>query len=179
MLCLAVGCKTKPEDTPPEGEGTYFSIRQFAMDQWHSFKGQPYSMFKIVTINGKSDTTMTNAYYLDWGSILKVFFETDISDKKYFGLYDFSQFEDATTYTNNYYYEAKDPKLFTQKLQISADNEHNKIKTIYIETQKSGGMSTTTKKLYYSPMNVIQIQEFEKTKGGPEKEIKIEYRFQI
>lgn len=173
-------CK-KPAEKPAEAiqpEGSYFSIIQFAKDQWDTYRNQPYSLEKVVTMNGKTDTTYLSALNMDWGSILKVFFDTDISDKKYLDRYNFSLFEDDATLTRNFYYEAKEQDLFTRKLQIAADEETNKIRSIYIETSKNGTLNDLNQKLYYVPQKLIQIQEFEKSKTGPDKDIRIEYRFQ-
>lgn len=173
-------CK-KPAEEPVaanEPEGTYFSIIQFAKDQWDTFYGQPYSLQKIVTMNGKVDTSYVSALDMDWSSVLKIFFETDISDKKYLDRYNFSLFEDDATLTRNFYYEAKEKDLFTRKLQIAADEETNKIRSVYIETSRNSTLNDLNQKLYYVPQKLIQIQEFEKSKTGPDKDIRIEYRFQ-
>ena len=108
---------------------------------------------------------------------MKAFIESDISDPKYLEKYDFSMFEDGTTDTHNFYYEAKDKKLFTRKLQISADAMTRKIRSIYIETQKNAKWDSKTQKLFYMPMKVLSIQEFEKGTLGSGKELRVEYRF--
>lgn len=184
LVLLAVitlfSCNKPDENSPAatELEGNYFSIKQFAMDQWSTYEGQPYTLEKVVQMNGKKDTTYISALDMDWASVLKVFFDSDISDKKYLERYNFSLFEDDATLTRNFYYEAKEKELFTRKLQIAADEETNKIRSIYIETAKNGTLNDLNQKLYYVPMKLIQIQEFEKSKTGPDKDIRIEYRFQ-
>ncbi len=180
LVFILVSCKPKQNDKAVEElaeKGTYFSIKQFIADQWSLYHGQPYGLQKIVYLNGKVDSAMVSAYDLDWAPIFKVFFETDISDKKFLGKYDFSKFADDATMTHNFFYEANDPKLFTRKLQISADNVNNKIRSIYIETQKQGQWSSKTQKLFYMPVKVISIQEYEKTAPNTVKELRIEYRF--
>jgi hypothetical protein len=178
LSIIAFGCKQKPQqqDQVTADKGTYFSIKQFVQDQWNTFHGEPITFIKTVTENGKTDSSYVNAYNLEWGEIFKIFFASDISDKKYLNHYDFSMFEDDGTATRNFYYEAKDKDLFTRKLMISADQTNNKIRSIYIETQKDGWTSYS-QKLYYAPMKVIQIQESKKPFIGHIKETVTEYHF--
>ncbi|RYE23765.1 MAG: hypothetical protein EOP51_09500 [Sphingobacteriales bacterium] len=179
-ICF-ISCKpsaTKPEEaTATEEDGTYFSIKQFTQDQWNLYHGQPFGLQKFVYLNGKVDSAYVSAYDLDWAPIFRVFFATDISDKKFLGKYDFSKFADDATMTHNFYYEANDPNMFTRKLQISANDENGKVKSIYIETQKKGRWSGRSQKLFYMPRKVISIQEYEKTGPGTVKELRVEYRF--
>ena len=183
FIALSVtGCSKKQKTVEPvmsDENGTYFSIAQFADDQLKYNSGQPYTFYKIITEDNKADTTMVNVENLDWGSVFKTFLETDISDKKYLGKYEFTLLDDDATLLRTFYYEAKDPELYTKKLQISVDPTNNKIKSIYIEASKSEGWTHTSKQLYYAPLKVIQIQEFEKSKIGSAKESRTEYRFLV
>lgn len=177
MLITLNSCKPENEVVIEKGEGHYFSIKEFASDQWNNFHGQPYGMEKIVYMNGKKDSLITNADAVDWGAILKIFFATDISDPKYDGKYIFSDFADETTLTENYYYEAKDPKLYTQKLHVIADMRNHKISSIYIETLKRNKWGSRMQRLYYEPVKNISIQEFETTATGDKNEVRVVYRF--
>lgn len=168
--------KAKQEQPVAEGPG-YFSVKQFIADQWDIYHGQPFGLQKIVYLDGKTDTSVVSAYDMDWGTLFKTFFETDISDTKYLGRYDFSSFADDATATQNFYYEAKEPELFTRKLQISADDVSHKVRSIYIETAKNGQWSKFSQKLFYIPLKIISVQEFEWAKAGPTKELRVEYRF--
>ena len=180
LLFTVVSCKPSTpavkNDITNSG-GTYFSIKQFIQDQWSLYHGQPFGLRKIVYLNGRVDSTMVSAYDLDWAPIFRVFIESDISDRKFLGKYDFSSFPDDATETNNFFYEAKDDKLYTRKLQISADNVSSKVRSIYIETQKKGKWSSRTQKLFYMPVKIISIQEYEKSGPGTARELRIEYRF--
>lgn len=173
---LFLGACQQEEKKQAEEQETgpgYFSIKEFAADQFGTFWGQPFTLQKIIHLNGKTDTLYKDAYNMEWGEILKLFFETDISAPEFLGKYQFSDFEDNITQTRNFYYEAIDPKLFTQKLQIMVDPFSLKIKSIYIETsseQKQG-------KLLYIPLKTIQIQEYSNSFTAGEKTLQIEYRF--
>lgn len=156
---------------------TYFSIRDFAKDQWKTYNGQPFGILKTVNVNGNVDSVYTNAIDMDLGYVLKVFVASDISDPEMLGKYKFSKFADATTSTVNFYYEAKDPELFTKKLHIMVDNETMVVKSIYIETEKSTSLNTVTRKLFYQPVETISIQEYETSKVGDTKKMVVEYKF--
>jgi len=180
VICIAIfSCSPKKAEVKPAGnpEATYFSIAQFTVDQWNTYHGQPYGIEKTTYIDGKTDSTLLDAYSMDWAAVFKVFFATDISDPKFLGKYDFTMFEDNATSTRNFYYEAKDKELFTRKFQISADQFTDKVRSIYIETEKKTRWSTVTQKLLYMPLKVISIQEFEWSTGGEPKEMRVEYRF--
>lgn len=177
MLFSALSCNKKVESTPAEENGTYFSIIDFTKDQWETYQGNAFPIVKRVYLNGKDDSTYTNALDVDWASILKVFFETDISDPKFLGQYRFSSFADNTTMTNSYYYEADLDGLYTKKLQIMVDYYTDKIKSIYIEAQKKTRLGVKDVKLFYVPLDIISIQEYESTKTGQKKELRIEYDF--
>jgi hypothetical protein len=179
-IALLVSCKPKPKAVTKEydgKQGTYFSVNQFIKDQWNTHLGQPYSLIKVTTKNGKADSTIVNALTMDWGDIFKRFFSTDIGDPKYVGHYDFNMFLDESTDTRNFYYEAKDDTLFTRKLQITALQENNKITHIYIETEKRSSTKDVIQKLYYAPMSVIQMQEFDALATGDKSHVRIEYFF--
>lgn len=168
-----VSCKPKQEEPKPDAsKGTYFSIKQFADDQWATFRGQPFGMQKVVYMNGKTDSSYTTAYDVNWGTIFNPFFESDISDPKFLGKYRYSVFKDDNTYSVNLFYEAVDDKLFTRKLVITLDELTAKVKSIYIETEGK----KVSRKLLYLPVTLISIQEFEHT-GPVSKELRIEYRF--
>jgi hypothetical protein len=178
--CLIItGCKRKDKITAPvadKGAG-YFSIIQFCKDQLEIHWGQPFTLEKIVVLNGKKDSSLVSSDMVDWGSVVNTFFRTDISDKKFLDQYSFSSFDDNASATRTYYYEAKNEDLFTRTLQIVADPFTNKIKSVYIETAKKGRFGEKTQKLFYIPVKVVQIQEFESAFVGPDRNLRIEYRF--
>lgn len=157
--------------------GNYFSIIEFAQDQWHLHRGQPRSIVKKVYFDGKVDSVYTNAFEVDWASILKVFFETDISDTRYIGQYDFSAFEEETTTSKGFYYEAKNDKLYTRRIHITSDYFSNKVRSVYIEAEKSDRMGTRSLKLYYEPLQSISIHELETSKTGQRKELRAVYEY--
>jgi len=178
VVCSLFSCKKKEAQKPVDPNApTYFSIKDFTKDQWKTYHGQPVMLQQVITLNGKSDTMLVSGLTMKWSNIFETFFETDISDPKFLEQYDFSMFEESATQTRTFSYVAKDPALFTQKLQIAADGFTNKIRNIYIETQKQTFWNTQTKKLLYSPMHVLQIQEHNDPLIGGQKELVIEYKF--
>lgn len=175
-----LACKNKAEKEnaiPRSSSGTYFSIIDFTKDQWATYHGQPFSLQRITTFNGQQDSVMLSALKMQWSTIFKKFFETDISDPKYLNQYDFSTFEEPTTQARTFTYTAKKPELFTQKLEITADLYTRKIRSIYIETQKNTFWNKQSQKLLYAPLRVIQIHEWNDPKIGTDKDLLVEYRF--
>jgi hypothetical protein len=169
--------KAKKNESVKATDGGYFSVTMFAKDQVNTYWGQPFTLEKIEVINGKRDSSIVSAFKLDWASVLKPFFQSDISDPRFADKYNFSSFHDNTTSSTTYFYEAKENDLFTRNLQVVTDAYSNKIKSIYIETAENGRFSSKAQKLFYSPIKVIQIQEFQSSLIGKDKNIRTEYRF--
>jgi hypothetical protein len=169
--------KAKKKDDIKAIDGGYFSVTMFAKDQVKTYWGQPFTLEKIEVVNGKRDSSIVSAFKLDWASVLKPFFESDISDQRFAEKYNFSTFHDNSTSSTTYFYEAKEKGLFTQNLQVITDAYSNKIKSIYVETAENGHFSSRAQKLFYSPIKVIQIQEFQSSLVGKDKNSRIEYRF--
>ena len=165
------------KDPYADVQGNYFSIRQYALDQWNTFQGEPFTIVKTVKINDNTDSNFTTSDTLNWGNIFKVFFETDISDRKFLGQYTFTQFDDNADGTHNFYYKANDLDLFTQKLLITIDQLNNKVKGIYIETYKKTLWDECKQTLLYAPMHTIQIQTDDKPIFGAKKYSVVQYTF--
>ncbi|MBS1588982.1 MAG: hypothetical protein JST52_05145 [Bacteroidetes bacterium] len=173
-ISCVFGCKHHPPLEKPSNTPHYFSIRQFANDQFRTYWGQPFSFEKTVIENGKMvDSSIVSAATLDWAKVLDPFFKTDISDPKYLEQYNFSEVDDDATVSKTYIYEAKDKSFFTRSVQITTDPFTGKIKSLFIETEKDGNQQ----KLYYKPLKVIQIQTYQSALLGKGKNIRTEYRF--
>ncbi len=180
LLCLLlttavlIQCKGKKEETHVSVEaGTYFSIIQFADDQFRTYWRQPFTFLKIIRNNEDTDSSFVAAQEVDWAKELRPFFDSDISHARFLDRYRFSVLNDDVTVSRTYFYEAKEDELFTRNLQIITDPFTNKVKNIYIETEKDG----MVQKLYYTPLRLIQIQQFDKTLLGKQKNLRTEFRF--
>ena len=174
-----MSCKKKKTADPVDDiKGNYFSIRQFGLDQWNTFHGEPFVILKTIRVGkGKQDSSYTNSDTINWTPIFKTFFETDISDRKFLGQYTFTQFDDNTDMTHNFFYQANDEDLFTQKFLITIDQQTTKVMGIYIETLDHGFWEDCTSKLYYNPLKTIQIQTDCKPRFGSKKFTVVEYDF--
>ncbi len=180
MAILATSCKKKEATENFDNvQGNYFSIRQFELDQWNTWVGEPFMITKTVTINKVTDSSLTNSDTISWAPIFKTFAETDISDRKFLGKYNFNQFDDNQDGTHNFFYQAKDEydDLYTRKLLITIDKSSNRVKGIYIETFKKYFGGEKTEKLYYQPMKTIQIQTDDRPLLGSKKFIVTEWIF--
>jgi hypothetical protein len=174
-----MSCKKKEKkDEFANDLGKYFSIRQFALDEWNTFLGEHYVILKTTrTGNGKTDSSYTNSDTINWNPIFRTFFATDISDRKFLGQYTFSQFPDNLDGTMNLFYQATDPDLFTQKFLITIDQQSGIVNGIYIETLSHSFWDDVTQKLYYYPMKTIQIQTDDKPRFGSKKFTVVQYDF--
>lgn len=181
LSILLLSCKKKTGTNNnaniSNNTGTYFSVKQFAQDQWETFKGQPFTFEKKIVSNGHTDTGLVIAQDMNWGEIVRPFFEADISDTSFLGKYTFSVFDESSSSTQNLYYKANDPDLFTQVLQITIDPFNNKIKAIYIETHKQTFWKNKSQKLYYAPLKSVLIQDFEEPRIGSSKTKIVSYHF--
>jgi hypothetical protein len=178
IACFATSCKKKEKKDPyAEWQGNYFSIRQFALDEWNTFAGEPFVIMKTISEGPKIDTTYTNSDTINWAPIFETFFAAEISDRKYLGQYNFTQFDDNDDGTHNFFYEAKEDDLFTRKLLITIDGYTQMVRGIYVETEKGSLGASTIQKLYYRPMKTIQIQTIEKSLFGSKKHTVVQYDF--
>lgn len=179
IITSFTSCKDKaPAEDFSQVKGTYFSIRQYALDQWNTFYGEPILIRKTVRVNdGPYDSSYTTSDTLNWGNIFKVFFETDISDRKFLGKYKFSQFDDDQDDTHNFFYEALEEDLYTRKLLITIDQYSQKVKGIYIEAAEHSVFDDKLVKLYYKPMQRIQLQNTETQLLGDKTHTVTEYEF--
>lgn len=167
--------KTKP--VTKRSDDSYFSIAGYAKYQWNTYHGQAFGIIKRVYMNGKVDSVITNAVDMDWAPVLKIFFETDISDKKFLGKYDYSTFVDESTAIRSFYYEANDPNLYTKTVQVTASELSGRVKSVYIEAEKQDGLGASNVKLLYTPLESISIQEMETTRTGDRREMRVVYQF--
>lgn len=178
LTFLFAACKKDEKDPYADMKGNYFSVRQFALDEWNTHGGEPFTLLKTVKVNNKlTDSSYTTSDTLNWGNIFKIFFATDISDREFLGQYNFSQFDDNADETHNFYYEAKEEDLYTRKLLITISQYNNKVKGIYIEAEKKTLWNDVVYKLYYKPLQRIQIQCIEKPLTGSKKHTVTEYEF--
>lgn len=179
MLVGLMSCSSDSDtakEVPTDSEGTYFSVRQFAADQFKIYRGTPFVIEKLVTLNGAEDSLMINSYEADWESIFQTFFATDIGDKKFLDQYQPEVFQDGMG-AIVFYYTAKDDKLFTRSLQVRIDELTHRVLSVFVETGKKSFWSEERQKLYYTPMKLIQIQEYSKPLIGREKDLRVVWRF--
>ena len=161
----------------PEGTPTYFSMKDFMLDQISLLKGQPYTLQKILRLNGKRDTSIVALATEDWSPVYAAFREAEIGIPKFTGRYNFTQFHEDITRTEQFVYEAQEEKLPVRRLMIAINDENAKVTSILAEMEKSNFWGGEKKRLYYAPLKVILIQEDATAKVGADKTFSVEYRF--
>jgi putative transcriptional regulator len=180
IIIVLSGCSKNKAGVPPRQDtgGGYFSILQFAGDQFKTFRGTPFVIEKEIVLNGKQDSLIVNSYSVDWEPILIPFLQTDISSPDLQDQYEASLFNDGAG-ANVLYYTAKTEKLPVKMVQVRVDTETDRILSVYAETGKKSFWNEESQKLYYVPMKLIQIQEFSNPLLGAKKELRVEYRFML
>ena len=178
LLFTFSSCKENGPDLLADVKGNYFSIKHYILDEWSTHAGEPITFKRTLKVNGKTDSSFQSAEQVDWVPLIKTFSETEISDRKYLGMYKFSQYDDDFDNTHNFIYIAGNKDLFTQKLLITIDINTMKVRGIYIETFKSTFFNECTQKLYYNPGKIIQVQQYDNPKLGSKKEMVLKYESQ-
>ena len=178
---MLAACGTDPlrESAGKAAEGlpTYFSMKGFILDQINLLQGQPYTLQKIVKLNGQTDTSIVALQTEDWSPVYAAFREAEIGLPKYTGRYNFSQFHEDITRTEQFVYEAKEEKLPIRRLMIAINDETARVTSVIAETEKHNFWGGEKKRLYYAPLKVILIQEDATAKVGADKTFSVEYRF--
>ncbi len=178
MCIFFTSCKEATlEERLAATNGTNFSIKRFIYNQWKANAGKPFVILKTIKIDGKVDSSYSNSDTLNWNEIFDVFYETDISDKKYVGHYKFNQIEDKEDQTINLMLDASEDDFFVRKFMLSIDMNTEKVRGIYIETFKHSALGEVQQKLYYAPMRTVQIQTYEDPLIGTKKNKIVQYYF--
>lgn len=177
LFLIPFACNSKKERNHEEKEG-YFSVSQFLDDQWKNREGIPYTLLKVTNFNGIIDSSFVGLDSITWKEIRKYFDAADISNPELVGKYHFSHYDEDVLNLAMFSYEAASEKLWVQKTDIGYDQTNNRIKMVYIETQKKNFVSLEKQKLLYIPDETIQIQTYQKTLISKAKDLKITYYFQ-
>jgi hypothetical protein len=162
----------------PDTVATYFPIRRFILGEAYLLSGQPYTLERTTILNGKRDTGLVALYDVPWGGIMKDFLAADIGHPRFMDQYRVSSFFEESTNTDQLFYEAIDPKLFTRLMTVGLNHETKRPVSIYAETASGNTWSHRVQKLYYAPLKIVQIQEFVTSRMGPDKSSRVEYKFQ-
>lgn len=181
IITLSVSCKNKPTEevnvNTNNVDELYYSSSQFINDQWNTNKLQPFVVLRVINENGKSDS----AYLQQDESLFKefstFFTAADIAKKEYLGKYNYTENFDQASGFAFLTYTAKEPDLFTQKVEISMDPYSSKIMAVYIETKDDGFFKTNSQKILYTLDKGIFIQEYSKTLFLDKKERKLAYLY--
>ncbi len=181
LTTALLSCKKSPPKTATTdaGKGTYFSMAQFVGDQVSMLHETIYTLEKRVEINGQKDSSIVSIPAENWAPVYAAFLSADIGKPKFLGKYRFSQFDEEITFSNNYVYEALEENLPVRRLMISANAETHRIQSLLAEVETSNFWGSTRKKLYYAPLKVIQIQEWNTALIGADKTFRAEYRFLV
>jgi hypothetical protein len=166
-----VSCKTNsnPQNTEnlsslpeEEEEENYLSINQYLDKQFEMQQHQNYVLLKVVDKNGTIDSSYVDVNKSFFDTLKEIFGPTDINGTMFKNKYKVATSHDFSNAMIFVQYTALDTDLLTQKAYWSIHDETMKIKSVYIETQKSSFFKSKSTKLNYNTEKSIVIQEYEK-----------------
>ncbi len=176
---FGLSCTRRSDKTAaaPASDSAQYSIRAYARGQIGLLYDQPLTLYRVVREGDVVDSSLLPITQLNWKEVIPAFVQSDISAPRFIGQYRFSIADDNLTATRILSYEALRPDLFTRLFQINTDISNHMVKSIYVETRKSGFWKSTSQKLLYVPNRVIQIQETDDPLIGATTQRRIEYIF--
>ena len=182
LSLFLAACSSAPpsseDDRPRDGSDSYFPLTYYIREQYALYFGEPFIMERILTLKGERDSSVVRAATADWAAIAQPFFTADISPKRFIGRYEYSEFDDLATSQRIRSYEAKEAGLRTRQLLVNTDLENDRlVRSIFIATRENSFWNTREQKLYYLPGRYISIGETVRSRLGPDKNLRAEYRF--
>lgn len=167
----------KPAGTGSADSTTHYSVKNYIRGQILAMYGQPIVVERKIVHGNLADSSFIPISETDWDEVLPIVASSDISDPQFTGSYEFNVADENITGSRILTYSAKRPDLFTQTFQINTDPLNFKVKSIYIETRRSGFWSKISQKILYTPFSILQIQETNDPLIGATKNTRLEYRF--
>lgn len=160
LVCFS--CKNDTS-TPDENlDSGFINIKEVFDDQWRLKKDQPFVLLKTITYDDQVDSSYVNQDSTLFHQLSEYFIKADISNPDFKDQYEYSESYDNTSGMVFLHYIAKDPKAFTQKMELTMDRFTSKLLMVYVETQHHSFFNNKSQKLLYSVDKGFFIQEQEK-----------------
>lgn len=174
VLCIA--CKSKKNKNADIDNSNFFPVLSFLQSQVRGVDTSLYSITKIETINGKTDTTAIPRE--EFRKYAKDFLEIpDITKKEWKGDYSETTSYDTLigrallTYTAN----NSDLELLRQDVTILPTfGGNDEVKTIYIHQLLNEDDEIIEKKMYWEVNNYFTITTITQKEKGPERVKKLQ-----
>jgi hypothetical protein len=152
-----------------EGYKNYPDMRVIVRDYLQPFKTFPKSFTLVTTTGTSKDTQLIPAAKVDWAYWESVLLKTNIYSKAYDHKYKIEAINDDMLATVNYFYTPSDMTCKTKKINAIIDAFDEQVKSLYIEYENPGFISSESYKVLFVYGKSLQIQErskrpFQKTK---------------
>lgn len=165
-------------NTPDESlENGLINLKEVFDDQWRIKKDQPFVLLKTITYDDKVDSSFVNQDSVLFYQLSDYFIKADISNPDFISQYDYSESYDNASGMVFLHYIAKDPKSYTQKLELTMDRFTSKLLNVYVETQHNSFFNDKSQKLLYSADKGFFIQEYEKRIFSDPKKTVLNYYY--
>jgi hypothetical protein len=166
LLCFS--CKEKEPDSDESGS---FPTLSFIQSQVRDVDTSLYTISKIVTFNGRSDTTPLHRdlFRTEAAPFLNL---PDISSKKWKGDYTETKLYDESLKRVVLFYTAKDPEAPIQREQVLIDPDKGaggEVSTIIVDLYEEQNGSSNHKNLMWEVNQQFQITESIPGPGGTER----------
>jgi hypothetical protein len=167
-LCICLGCKNKKKEKVDNSN--YFPVLSFLQSEVKKIDTSLFSIIKVVTQNGVSDTTPLPRDSVRGlaGEFLSI---PDLRSEKGKSYKEVTAY-DTTTQLVSMTYSSEEGDVPKQQVFIvkSGLNFDDIVKTIYIEKEISNGDGLVQKRLIWDPVeHYFQIRTITPQKNGAEK----------
>lgn len=176
LLALCASCKSKKKKETDADNAKFFPVLSFLQSQVKEMDTSLYTITKIETINGKTDTTFIPRE--EFRKYAKDFLEIpDITEKKWKGDYNEATDYDTTIGRAVFIYSATDPELELQQQHVTilpTFGGNDEVKTIFLHKIINDDDSTVEKKMYWEVKNYFIITTIVQKEDNPEQVRKLQ-----
>lgn len=155
---------------------SYFPIVTVLESEQKLLSSQPYTLYRIVRMGNKIDSTIIPVKDVDWASIREVIANADISDAKYEGQYDVNNFLDPVSGDRVVTYTAKTSDLFTKSIMLTMDPVGSTVHSLYVRAGSGSYWKSRLQQITLIPNSRIQILDEARAKPGGARSLSVEFR---
>jgi hypothetical protein len=176
LATIAISC-TDSGKYQGDSMMNYPDLNLVVKDYLLEYEKLPNTFLKLEIEKGKKDSSYVKASDIKWEEIHTYFDRANLYQKELDKQYSITVMSDTLNPIMTLLYTSINPKNFTQKLSINAENIDNKIKSIYMETRDNGFFYSEEKKVLYVVGRTLQIQQTTKKPFSAAKKKIIQYIF--
>jgi hypothetical protein len=180
LFCvLAIfSCKNKQQEKPPPATVvttkpdtvTFFPVTDFIRNQVIAVDSMPYAIQQLREINGRIDSAFVQKDFFKQMALN--FIQPDFNSAELKKYYKENTFFDATINKVTFTYSTANPEMEIRQVIVYVDKENgDKVTSIYMEKQLSGGDSLVQKKMIWKMNKSFSILSIKQKSGQPEERV--------